>query len=67
MSKPHRRARSWWPWARREDPAVPDAADHGTAYGLEISLMSAAEGPGTGAGDKPAPRRRAPRPARASR
>jgi hypothetical protein len=30
---------AWWPWRRPRRAPGPDAADHGTALGLELSLQ----------------------------
>lgn len=50
---------SWWTWRTPRRVAAPDAADHGTAYGLELSLQAPArEGAAATAGEAP-PRRRA--------
>lgn len=31
----------WWPWRRPRRAIGPDAADHGTAFGLDLSLQPA--------------------------
>lgn len=32
----------WWSWRRPRRTVGPDAADHGTAFGLELSLQPTA-------------------------
>ena len=42
MPKTQIPAAGWWPWRRPRRAIGPDAADHGTAFGLELSLQPVA-------------------------